>query len=184
MITASDELYSVSTFSLKLLLLFFPTIPLPPSFLLPPFDLLSPSPSALLPSLLLPSLLTSSSSSLFLPCSSEVRWSRQMMILLASAPAPASRPSEASVPGGRCPRARQDLWGRPETRCHGTCPNMRGGRGRARTRCWTRRRGRWFVSQVRETVSHCTEPASAQLMRKTVVVVGSFQWSMCVKIWM
>lgn len=106
--------------------------------------------------------------------SSEVRWSRQMMILSVSAPVPASRPSEASVLGGRCPRARLDWWGRRETRCHGTCPNTRGGRGRARTRCWTRQRGRWFVSQVRET-SH-TQPVSSIVPLSTVLKLHLLRW--------
>lgn len=66
-----------------------------------------------------------------------------------SVPALASRPSVANVQRGHCPHVHQDLWDHQEILCRGTCPSMRGGRGRARTRCWTRRRGRWFVSQVR-----------------------------------
>lgn len=86
-------------------------------------------------------------------CSSEGRWNHQMMILSASAPVLVSHPSGASVLGGRCPRARQDLWAFPETRCRGTCPNTRGGSGRVRTLYLTRQRGPWFVLQVRKSIS-------------------------------
>lgn len=86
-------------------------------------------------------------------CSSEGRWNHRMMTLSVSAPVLASHPSGASVLGGRCPRARQDLWDFPETPYHGTCPNTRGGSGRVRTPSLTRQRGPWFVSQVRESIS-------------------------------
>lgn len=113
-----------------------------------PFDLLS-SPSPTAPLLIHPSIHPSiypHFSSSFSSFSSEVRWSRRTMILSASAPASASRPSEVSGQGGRCPHARlEPWWGCPETRCRGTCPDMRGGRGRARTLSLTRRRGQWFV---------------------------------------
>lgn len=77
---------------------------------------------------------------------SEAGWSRPTTTPSASAPASASRPSGARGRGGRCPHARLGpQWGCPETRCHGTSPNTSGGRGRARPRCSTRRRGRWSV---------------------------------------
>lgn len=82
-------------------------------------------------------------------CSSEGRWNHRMMILSVSAPVPVSHPFGASVLGGPCPRARQDLWVFLETRCHGTCPSTRGGSGRVRTLSLIRQRGPWFVLQVR-----------------------------------
>lgn len=98
-----------------------------------------------------------SSTVTFLPplplCSSEGRWNHQMTILSVSAPALVSHPSGASVLGGRCPRAHQDLWDFPETRCHGTCPNTRGGSGRVRTLYLTQQREPWFVLQVRKYIS-------------------------------
>lgn len=90
---------------------------------------------------------------LMLLCSLTTRWSPQMTIHWASAPVSASRPSAVSVQGVPCPHAHQDWWGHQETLCHGTYPNMRGGRGRVRTRCWTRLRGQWFVLQVRTRIS-------------------------------
>lgn len=81
---------------------------------------------------------------------SEAGWSRPTTTPSASAPASASRPSGARGQQGRCRRARLGARrGCPETRCRGTSPSTSAGRGRARPRCSTRRRGRWFASQVK-----------------------------------
>lgn len=92
----------------------------------------------------------------FLPplllCSSEVRWNHQMMILSASAPVLVSHPFGVSVRGGHCPHALQDLWDFLETHCHGTCPNMRGGRGRVKTPYLTQQKELWFVLQVKKSI--------------------------------
>lgn len=130
--------------------MFIPPSPFPYNPLLPSSDLdSSTSPMLYFPlSPFHPNLLTSSPHPSPL-CSSYLRWSHQMMILSASAPVPVSHPSGASVQGGHCLRAIQDSWDRLEIHCHGTCPNMRGGRGRVKTQCWTQQRGQWFVLQVK-----------------------------------
>lgn len=97
-----------------------------------------------------------SSTLIFLPpllfCRSEVRWNHQMMILSANAPVLVSHPFEVSVLRGHCPHALQDLWDFLETHCHGTCPNMRGERGRVRTPYLTPQKELWFVLQVRKSM--------------------------------
>lgn len=164
----SNELYSVLT-------LFIPS----PTILFFLLLTLIPPPPPCSTSLSPPSILTSFTASPHPSplCSSYVRWSHQMMILSASAPVPVSRPSGASVQGGHCPRAIQDSWDCLEIHCHGTCPNMRGGRGRVKTQCWTQQRGQWFVLQVKADDFLFLQSTKDSLNRWREIVMDGIQSS-------
>ncbi|CAL8372606.1 unnamed protein product [Boreogadus saida] len=54
-----------------------------------------------------------------------------------------------------CPSGPQG-GARPGAPYPGTWPSTRGGRGRARTLCWTRRSGRWCAWQVSFGSSSCS----------------------------